>query len=77
MKILSSKYWGDVFDPAMIIKTTLQTIIGSVLIGSFFMVLSDYIFKPINMNGRWNLTLKPDKALSMNNQCVFITYSVS
>jgi hypothetical protein len=76
MKMLSRKYWHDVFDPAMIIKTTLQTIVGTILIGSFFMVANDYIFIPIDINGRWNLTLKPEKAKSMKNQCVYITYSV-
>jgi hypothetical protein len=76
MKLMSRKYWSDVFDPAMIVKTTLQTIIGSILIGSFFMILSDYVLKPIDMNGRWDLTLKPKTALGKNNQCVDITYSV-
>ncbi len=32
MKILSKKYWHDVFDPAMIIKTTLQTILGTIFL---------------------------------------------
>ena len=76
MRLLSSHFWRDVFDPAMIVKTTLQTIIGTVLLGSFFMVCADYIFKPIDLSGRWNMTLKPEKAMSMNNKCVDITYSV-
>ncbi len=40
------------------------------------MVANDYIFIPIDINGRWNLTLKPEKARNMKNQCVYITYSV-
>ena len=76
MNVLSKVYWGEVFNPAMILKTSLQTIIGSVLVGSFFMVFSDYIFQPPNMNGRWELTLKPKTANGRMNQCVNITYTV-
>lgn len=74
--MLNKEYWKDVFNPAMILKTSLQTIIGSVLVGSFFMVFSDYIFQPLNMNGRWELTLEPTFAVSNTNRCVNITYSV-
>ena len=60
----------------MIIKTTMQTIIGSMLVGSFFMLFSDFIFKPSNLNGHWELTLYPEKADAKMNRCINLTYSV-
>ena len=76
MSIFTQLYWKEVFNPAMIIKTTMQTIIGSLLVGAFFMVFSDFIFKPDDLSGRWELTLEPEKASSVLNSCVDITYTV-
>ena len=76
MKVLSGEFWRDVFDPALIIKTTLQTIIGTLLVGLVFMVFTDFVFDQVDMSGRWNLELKPEKAMSKKNQCVDITYNV-
>ena len=76
MSMLNKEYWKQVFSPSMIIKTTMQTIIGSMLVGSFFMLFSDFIFKPSNLNGHWELTLYPEKADAHMNQCIDLTYSV-
>lgn len=76
MSLLKKEYWKEVFSPSMIIKTTMQTIIGSMLVGSFFMLFSDFIFKPSNLNGHWELTLYPEKADARMNRCLDLTYSV-
>ena len=76
MSILKKEYWKEVFSPAMIIKTTMQTIIGSMLVGAFFMLFSDFIFKPYDLHGRWELTLQPEKSRSKILSCIDITYSV-
>ena len=76
MSILNKAYWKEVFSPSMIIKTTMQTIIGSMLVGSFFMLFSDYIFKPSNLHGQWELTLYPEKADAHMNRCIDLTYNV-
>ena len=76
MSILNRAYWKEVFSPSMIIKTTMQTIIGSMLVGSFFMLFSDFIFKPSNLHGHWELTLYPEKADAKMNKCIDLTYSV-
>ena len=76
MSILKKEYWKEVFSPAMIIKTTMQTIIGSMLVGAFFMLFSDFIFKPYDLHGRWELTLQAESSSSKKLSCVDITYSV-
>jgi hypothetical protein len=76
MSILSKHYWQEVFSPKDIIKTTLQTIVGTVLIGSFFMVASDYIFPTPSMHGRWEFTTMPDTALSKKHSVMQLTYTV-
>lgn len=76
MQILSRAYWREVFSPAMILQTTMQTIIGTVLVGSFFMVCSDYVFQPVDMTGRWEMVLRPASAMRLENRCVDISYNV-
>jgi hypothetical protein len=76
MSILKKEYWKEVFSPSMIIKTTMQTIIGSMLVGAFFMLFSDFIFKPYDLHGRWELTLQAEKSSSKKLSCVDITYTV-
>ncbi|XCN75142.1 MAG: hypothetical protein Q3M24_10530 [Candidatus Electrothrix aestuarii] len=76
MKIFTINYWKEVFQPELIIKTTLQTIIGTVMMGAFFMFFSDYVFKPLDLNGRWTLRIAPEEARSEKLGCVDIAYTV-
>ncbi|MDU9050321.1 MAG: hypothetical protein Q3M30_15860 [Candidatus Electrothrix sp. Rat3] len=76
MKIFTISYWKEVFHPELIIKTTLQTIIGTVMAGTFFMFFSDYVFKPLDLNGRWTLQIAPEEARSKKLECVDISYTV-
>lgn len=76
MQIFTKDYWKEVFSPELIIKTTFQTIIGTVMVGMFFMFFSDYVFKPVDLNGRWSITLHPESALSHKIKCVDIEYTV-
>lgn len=61
MSTFDKEYLLEVLNPRGIIKTTTQTIVGTVLIGSFFMVASDYIFPAPNIHGKWLFTTKPSK----------------
>lgn len=76
MTILTKAYWREIFSPALILKTTLQTIIGSILVGGFFMVLSDFVFQPPVLNGRWEMVLIPEKAQHEKLSCLNLHYSV-
>jgi len=76
MSIFTKGYWKEVFSPALIIQTTMQTIIGSVLVGTFFMLLSDYVFQPKDLNGPWTLKLEPKDATAQMNECVDLSFHV-
>lgn len=76
MSILTKQYWIDVLNPQQIVKTTIQTIIGTILIGSFFMVASDYIFPPPNIHGKWEFTTYPDTAKSKTHSIMELSYTV-
>jgi hypothetical protein len=76
MKIFEKKYWLEVFNPKDIIKTTAQTIVGTILIGSFFMVASDYIFPPPDLHGRWEFTTSPKYAHSHKHEIMKLTYTI-
>jgi len=76
MSIFKKGYWKEVFSPALIIQTTMQTIIGSVLVGTFFMLLSDYVFQPKDLSGPWTLKLEPKDATAQMNECVDLSFHV-
>ncbi len=76
MSAFDKAYWLEVLNPRDIIKTTTQTIVGTVLIGSFFMVASDYIFPAPNIHGRWVFTTKPTKAQSPKHSIMQLTYTI-
>lgn len=78
MMFFEKYYWKEVFSPKDIIKTTVQTIIGTILIGSFFMVSSDYIFPTPNLHGHWSFTTYPKLTASQDrkNKVMQLTYSV-
>lgn len=76
MRIFTANYWKEVFSLELIVKTTLQTIIGTVLIGSFFMLFTDFIFKPADLNGRWTMVLTPKDASGKMNKCFQLEYTI-
>ena len=76
MSVLEKTYWLEVFSPKDIIKTTIQTIVGTFLLGSFFMVASDYIFPTPDLHGRWEFTTTPTTAVSKKHSIMQLTYTI-
>ncbi len=76
MSAFDKRYWLEILNPKDIIKTTTQTIVGTVLIGSFFMVASDYIFPAPNIHGRWEFTTMPTDAMSPKHSIMQLTYTI-
>ena len=76
MSAFDKKYWQEVLNPRDIIKTTTQTIVGTVLIGSFFMVASDYIFPAPDIHGRWMFTTMPTSANSSKHSIMQLSYTL-
>jgi hypothetical protein len=76
VSVFDKKYWLELLNPKDIIKTTIQTIVGTVLIGSFFLVASDYIFPVPNIHGKWKFTTMPTSALSTKHSIMQLTYTI-
>ena len=76
MSVFNKKFWLEVLSPKEIIKTTIQTIVGTVLIGSFFMVASDYIFPAPDIHGKWEFTTMPTSASSSKHSIMQLTYTI-
>jgi len=70
------KYLKDLFNPKDILKTVVQTFTASVLIGSFLMVLSDFIVGTPDLTGRWELKLLPEKSSSKKTEVMKLEYTL-
>lgn len=59
MSIFNKSYWSDVLDSKTILKTAVQTILGTIIVSTFFMVFHDYFADKTDFTGGWTITLTP------------------
>ena len=59
-----------------LLRGLVQTIVGTFSVGLIFFAANDFLFKTPNLNGRWELIVKPDSAKSMKIEVMELTYTV-